>query len=103
MMEYVSVKRGERKRIRLWCLVRVCFENETMVKIFCYQNRVPAICTMRGAESCSGILSSHLESAAHKESVEASRLRLPSTAQKGETIPLYQVSNTQQKRFADRT
>ena len=69
---------------------------------FCYKNRVPAICTMRGTESRSGTLSSHLESEAHKESVKASRLKLPSIAEKIEAVPLYQVSNTQQKRFADR-
>ena len=77
-IESVSVKRGERKIIRC----RVCFENEIVVRRFCYQNRVPAICTTRGTESRSGILSSHLEIAAHKESVKASRLTLPSTAEK---------------------
>ena len=63
---------------------------------------MPAISTMRGTESRSGILSSHLEIEAHKESVKASRLKLPSTAEKMETVLLYQVSNPQQKRFADR-
>ena len=99
-IETVPTKHGMRARKRIRCLA--CMNHPEVVMRFCYNGRIPPICTVTGTEARSKIEENHVNSEAHKRTLKAMRLKCLSTREKFETIPLHTVSNSQTVKFANR-
>ena len=94
----VPRRKGERKRIRC----EECVKCPDIITKLCYRGRIPSFCTVIGAEARSKTDISHAESDAHREAVKAERNRGLSDKEKVETVLLLEISQAQNKRFADK-
>ena len=56
---------------------------------------MPPICTLNGTEARKKTEQAHLDSIAHKESLRPNRLKILSTKEKIQTVPLFKIADTQ--------
>ena len=56
---------------------------------------MPPICTLNGTEAHKKTEQDHLDSVTHKESLRPNKLKLLSTKEKIQTVPLFKIADTQ--------
>ena len=99
-IEIVLKQKGpvERKRMR-W---KTCIENFALVNKFCYNVRIPPICTLNGTEARNKTEQDHVDSEAHKEFLRANKLKMLSTKEEIQTVPLFKIADTRKNKVANK-
>eukprot|EP00795_Rhopilema_esculentum_P010390 gene10390-19087_t len=88
------------KRKRVLCAV--CLPYPTILKRFCYWGRVPPICLPEGTKARTRTIQEHPQSEAHKECLEAKRLKKLSSVEKSQTVPLAKMLSSQCQKLANK-
>ena len=99
-IEIVLKQKGPVERKRMRC--RTCIENFALVNKFCYNVRIPPICTLNGTEARNKTEQDQLDSEAHKESLRANKLKMLSTKEMIQTVPLFKIADTRKKKMANK-
>ena len=90
--------KAKKKRV----LCPVCLPYPTILKRFSYRGRVPPICLPEGTEARTRTIQEHLQSEAHKECLEAERLKKLSSVEKSQTVPLVKMLSSQRQKLANK-
>ena len=90
--------KAKRKRV----LCAVCLPYPTILKRLSYRGRVPPICLPEGTEARTRTIQVHLQSEAHKECLEAERLKKLSSVEKSQTVPLVKMLSLHRQKLANK-